>query len=502
MFETIPVRGFRIVLSADRTLMANYPTLLEGMAGAAQATATPLPVMDGLLARRVPTVGVRAAQAPLGLRRIEAALLEAGFDPDDIAVVPPEKLPRAVGPDTRIVAVSSGDPVGLGMYTSTMTAIDGGRAYTVVLFKRLVAEVRRLRRMFPKLKLVVGGPGAWQLVQHDDVRRRLGINHVVNGYAEGDAGKIFRRLTSGEALPEVVDCTWRGDGAIPPVRGATMMGIVEISRGCGLGCGFCTIARVPMVHLPLETILADAQTNVAAGVRDISLISEDVFRYGGEGGGPNPSALLGLLRRLRTMPGLRMMQLDHANVSSVAALSDAELAEMHELLTGGAARHVWVNLGVETASGGLLVTGGGAAKMRPFAADDWAEACREQVRRLVRAGFTPMISLIVGLPGETPGDIEGTRRWVQGLRGERVVVLPVLLAPLEPEAHRPLKVGEVHPEHWRLFEESCRFNVRRLPRLFWDDAKHAGVPAGRRALIALLAAMNVMWWKVLFAYRS
>ena len=50
---------------------------------------------------------------------------------------------------------------------------------------------------------------------------------------------------------------------------------MEITRGCGLGCDFCTLAREPMRHLPVETILADARTNLNAGVRNIALITED-----------------------------------------------------------------------------------------------------------------------------------------------------------------------------------------------------------------------------------
>ena len=68
-----------------------------------------------------------------------------------------------------------------------------------------------------------------------------------------------------ETVPEVVPGGWHPAVPIPPIRGASTMGVVEISRGCGLGCSFCTIARVPMVHLPPETMLADVRTNVAAG---------------------------------------------------------------------------------------------------------------------------------------------------------------------------------------------------------------------------------------------
>ena len=45
-------------------------------------------------------------RAPLGLRRIEAALIRDGFDPADVAVVRPEDLHRAIGPATRLVGAA------------------------------------------------------------------------------------------------------------------------------------------------------------------------------------------------------------------------------------------------------------------------------------------------------------------------------------------------------------------------------------------------------------
>ena len=103
------------------------------------------------------------------------------------------------------------------------------------------------------------------------------------------------------------------------------MGVVEISRGCGLGCSFCTIARVPMVHLPPETILADVRTNVAAGFENAAVLSEDFFRYGADGMKANPEALIDLLRSIRRIPEVRLIQIDHANVVSVAQYDDRQL---------------------------------------------------------------------------------------------------------------------------------------------------------------------------------
>jgi radical SAM superfamily enzyme YgiQ (UPF0313 family) len=513
-----------VVLTADRTLMARFPTLFDGMVCGSQTTTTPAPLVRCLLAPPVGRDGLRARQAPLGLRRIEAALVRDGWDAAEVAVVRPEELPQALGPRTRIVGLSSGDPLGLGMNSNTMTAIAGGRIHTSRAFQRLARRLaEKLRRLAPQARVVVGGPGAWQLAADDAARRAFGVDHVITGYCEANAADLFRRLADGDSLPPVLEGECPAADGVPPIRGASVMGSVELSRGCGLGCQFCSLARTPMVHLPADTIVADAQTNLAAGVTSVALIGEDVFRYGacatagsssrvllphGRTSRPwhpprvNPPALLSLLGRLRELPGLRLLQTDHANVASAAQFTDDELREVHRLFVGeGRHDFVWLNLGIETASGELLAANGGRAKMAPWPPAEWGDACLDQLRRLVRAGFFPLVSLVFGLPGETADDLERTARWVDQLRGERLAIFPLLYAPLDGRGPA-LGRAEMSPAHWRLLRACYRLNFRWVPQLVWDNQAGAGVGLARRLLLQALGRGQMVWWKSLFAWRS
>ncbi|HUS81004.1 MAG TPA: radical SAM protein, partial [Armatimonadota bacterium] len=80
-------RGRPVVLTADRILMADYDLLFDGMLAASQTTTTPGAVIERLLAPHHRTADGRARVAPMGLRRIEAALAAGGLGPDDVAVV-------------------------------------------------------------------------------------------------------------------------------------------------------------------------------------------------------------------------------------------------------------------------------------------------------------------------------------------------------------------------------------------------------------------------------
>ena len=491
--------GLPVVLTADPTLMADYPILLDGMLVASQTTTTPAPLIQALLMPRRDRRGIRARVAPLGLRRVEAALIDGGFTPEELAVVHPAQLSDAVGPDTRVVGVSCGEPTGAGMSSTTLSAVAGGRCYPAVAFGKLMRRIRRvLQAASAPAKVVVGGAGVWQVAGDPAAGRAFGIDHVITGYAEGNVARILRDLMAGGSLPDVIPGEPVGPGAIPRVRGASTMGVVEISRGCGLGCAFCTLARVPMAHLPRATVLADAKTNVTAGVRNLCVISEDIFRYGAAGLETEPGALLSLLEALREIDGLGLIQTDHANILSASCYSDEQLARTRALMVGPTGQQFpWVNVGVETAAGALLRANGGGAKMGRWADEEWGEVCRTQLRRLCRAGFFPFASLIVGLPGETDADTRRTLDWVESISAERLAVFPVLYAPVDGgAAPAPRRL------QWQLIRACYRLNARWMARVYWDNQRAGGVGPAKRCLMRVLGHGQILLWKTLLALRT
>jgi radical SAM superfamily enzyme YgiQ (UPF0313 family) len=485
-----------IVLSADRTLTAGYSLLFEGMVAASQTTTTPLPLVGPLLLPR------NRGNAPLGLRRIEGALLAGGFGAGEVAVAPPERLLAAVGPETRLIGLSAGEPGGRGMNSSTMTAIAGGRIWPQRAFEQLLERVRRAKRQaHPAVRILFGGSGAWQLEQDAALQQRLGIDHVVTGYAEGSIAEIARELMADPTrVPRVIKGGWRAETPIPPIAGPTTFGAVEISRGCGLGCAFCTIARTPMVHLPPELIAADVRTNLAGGQRSVSLLSEDLFRYGGDGRSANPQALVALLERLRTLEELRLLQVDHANIATVAQFSDAQLRRVRELLAGARQRYLWINIGVESPVGELLRLSGASAKMLGCELAAWGDMCRAQLLRLCEAGYLPLVSLIVGMPGQTPEHIRATTAWVESFGPRAITFFPVLYAPIDTS--RPVVGSDLTREHWRLIRACYRYNFRWIPRMVWDSQAAAGVSLAKRLLLQGTGMGQVGLWNGLFLLRQ
>lgn len=478
--------GFPVVLTADRILTADYPLLLDGMAAASLTTTTPRWLFDRLMAPQLPPEGVRAPLAPLGLRRVEAALRSGGFTETEVAVVAEAQLAAAIGPATRVVGISTGDPCGLGMNSTTMAAIMGGRPWTERGFRRLLASVRQLiAARAPMARVVVGGPGAWQIAGG-----LAGVDLVVGGYCEAGIAAQVRALCDGAApgpvrAPAVAD--------IPLLHGASTMGAVELSRGCGYGCAYCTMAAEPMRHLAPERIVADAELNLGAGRRHLTLLSEDVLRYGG-----SPAAALGLLARLRALPGVGLLQVDHANLTSVARWSDGELAAAVRLLGGPAETTPWINVGVESVDGAQV----NAAKRGGVEPAAWAGHAAEQVRRLVTAGFFPFVSLLLALPDEPPASVAAMQRWSEALfddpaLGGRLGIFPLFHAPVDGRPPVPPTRA-----HWRLLDACWRRNFPRMAQLYGEQQRAVGVGRGRRALIQALGFVQRLQWRGLLAWRA
>src|SRR5215210_1992877 len=200
-------RGKLIVLTAPLTESIDHAGYFI------QMSMPSLPMwLEGILNKKYPNwrdvernPDASARYMPAGLRVLEASLLRA-YNADDIVACYPDDLDKFIGPDTRIVAVSTHNPLGVTFAAGVYTSIFGSAKqpinshYSRELFARVKASPFR-----DNFKVIVGGSGGWQIVQTDSWDE-LSVDSVVEGRSESAATmELFANAIRGEPLPRQID---------------------------------------------------------------------------------------------------------------------------------------------------------------------------------------------------------------------------------------------------------------------------------------------------------
>ena len=488
----------KVVLVADRTLSAKYKILFEGIFATMQTTQVPEIAMRHFVSPPVSTDGSgRAKTAPLGLRRLESALLKyTNLQQHDIVCTTPEAMPGLLGPWVKVVGFSSSDPLGMGMSNTTTANFWKGQLYTKYWTKQMLQIILNARKKYD-FKVVAGGAGAWQLTRYSEKIAEECIDIIFEGYFENLGLRLFEDIVNNRTTEnyfcEKKTCIEKAQ----PITGASLLGIIELSRGCGRGCKFCSMAGKKMEHLPPDKIMADLETNIANGITSVVNGSEDFFRYGSNGIKPDFDKLQNLLRQMRKMKNLSFMQIDHANITSVMQLTDEQLIEIRKLLTWSKKTdYLWVNMGIESANG-HLVAANCPGKISPFRPEDWEEIVCQTAERMTRTGFFSVFSIILGLPGETPDDISKTLRLIKYLGTQKAVIFPVFYEPLLVDQPR-FTLDNMRVEHLQLYRTCYEINFKMVPRLFWDNQRAGGISWIKRVLMQLLGKRETATWRRTF----
>jgi radical SAM superfamily enzyme YgiQ (UPF0313 family) len=471
----------KIVLTSDITMMSSYHGgVLLGFAATLPEKVMPDWIFRWLFCPPVPAAPDGSALlAPCGMRKVEAALLESGFGREEVMVAHPEYLHKAIGRETQIVGITHDDPLGKIAIREIEEMIDRGAPHNRAKFLSLL-EHPSIRRYRPKV--VVGGNGAWELVGED-----VPVDHIYLGEGEGDFPQICRRIMRGEEVPRVIKGSIVAGENIPVNRGASIAGIVEVGRGCWRGCSFCSPAMRTLRHRPLDRILADASINLEAGQGDILLHSEDVFTYGSSGGRPEGEKVIELFRRVKEL-GPSTLDVSHLSLATLHQ-SQGLLREVSSIVgVGSSQKYMSAWIGIETGSCRIMKLHM-PRKALPSAVEEWPEMVRDCYRLLAEESWLPVASLVLGLPGETAGDVDMTIDLVDSLREYTGLMLPLFFTPMAETGLGGLRgFGRERalPEHWELVGLCLEYNLRHLNRLhkLYSERMTAG-PAVHLALRAI-----------------
>jgi radical SAM superfamily enzyme YgiQ (UPF0313 family) len=422
-----------------------------------------------------------ARYMPAGLRTLEAALLRE-YPAEDVVACYPDDLENFIGPRTRLVGVSTHNPLGVTFAAGVYASIFGSSQepinshYARQLFARIQANPHRA-----SFKVIVGGSGGWQIIQTDSYGQ-LGVDCVVEGRGEStDTIQLVQQAIRGEQLPRHVEAGHPKDrdGILIPEK-RTTFGVVEMTTGCGRRCHFCLPDLSPQIDVPKEKIMRGVQANVRQGNKQISLATEDMFIWGQVRTGvpfyfPNREALLDLFSEIANTPGLEQHLLSHATIAP-AVVDPLLIEKLSEVLLDKSPLHLPTHsthpkrkilsplMGLETGSVRMaraIMPG----KAVPFAIEDWPSVVIQGLTILNRNNWFPVMTLMIGNPGETDEDVTATLDLVYEIerRGLFAFLVPSIFTPLHDtrmeKKRGVIQTRELTGLQWQLMMKCWRMNL-------------------------------------------
>jgi len=455
-------KGFEIVITSDRTMMSNH----HGKEFLGFMTTGPVIGLPKWLwmwiaapKMKVDNLG-RPIEAPYGLRKVEAVLQDAGYN---AAIVDPDHIRKHL--DTmKVLMIGHHDFFAYGPPSCEWWMLTGKEPVNRVSFRRFMESpaVREAKRR--GVKIIVGGPAAWQWLWALEEWKKWGVDCVVDGEAELVITDIVEAALNNESLPDYV---YVGPADVPSVeqipiiKGASVNGLVEIMRGCPRGCRFCSVTLRPLRFISIERIVKEVKVNVKAGVKNTILHSEDVLLYYADGVKPRPEPVLRLHEAvLKTTTG--SIAWSHA---SLAAIKYAEekyrlVSKLMNDMIIPRQKYIGVEVGIETGSVRLakIIM---PMKSAPYSPKQWPEVVEDAFRIMHENHIVPAATLIFGLPEEKPEDIMATAELLDRLKPYRSLIVPMFFVPMGVLKNKEwFRTHMLREEHIDVLIQCLRHSVR------------------------------------------
>ncbi|HVY33449.1 MAG TPA: tRNA (N6-isopentenyl adenosine(37)-C2)-methylthiotransferase MiaB [Caulobacteraceae bacterium] len=346
--------------------------------------------------------------------------------------------------------------------------------------EKVYSELGRLKEMRDekaeagqgRMGVVVAGCVA-QAEGEEIIRRAPVVDLVVGPQAYHRLPELIARASrkAGERLAADFTPEEKFD-ALPKAREASgVSAFLTVQEGCDKFCTFCVVpyTRGGEYSRPPEAILAEAQGLAAQGVREFTLLGQNVNAYGGPGG------LAGLIRRVAKIEGVKRIRYTTSHPREMDDALIAAHADTPELMP-------YLHLPVQSGSDRIL-----RAMNRGHTTEDYLTLLSKV--RAARPDIALSGDFIVGFPGESDADFEATLSLMREVAYASAFAFKYSRRPGTPAAALPGQVEEQVKEErlarlLALLEEQQRaFNAdqvgRTLDVLFEREGRHEGQILGR-----------------------
>ena len=344
-------------------------------------------------------------------------------------------------------------------------AADGRRVTIAVAGCVAQAEGEEILRRAPAVDLVVGPQSYHRL---PDLLQRAERNGTAID-TEFPADDKFNHL----AAPSIATMRARGASAF-----------VTVQEGCDKFCTFCVVpyTRGMETSRPVKQVIADIERLAGAGVREITLIGQNVNAYHGDGPDGQPWTLARLLARIAEISGVDRLRYTTSHPRDMTDDLIAAHRDLPQLMPQ-------MHLPVQSGSDRVL-----AAMNRRHTRADYLRIV-DQVRD-ARPGLALTSDFIVGFPGETDSDFADTLALISEVGFSGAYSFKYSPRPGTPGADMDDQIAEeIKTERLQRLQDAIErsqaaFNRRCLGRcfgvLFEHEGRYPGQIVGRSPYLQLV----------------
>jgi tRNA-2-methylthio-N6-dimethylallyladenosine synthase len=265
---------------------------------------------------------------------------------------------------------------------------------------RLIAhlgEAKRLKTEQPER--VVGVGGCWAQSVKEEVFDRFPFVDVAFG--PGQIHKLAEFLTSDSITAQGFFEFEDVSGHLPMKREREFQAWVQISQGCNCVCAYCIVpsTRGREVSRAPDEIVGEISALVSEGVREVTLLGQNVNSYGRDLPKERRVPFSGLLSLVDSINGIERIRYTSPHPKDMredVIRAHAELPALCE----------HIHLPLQSGSSGVL-----KAMKRTYNRDRYLDRVALIREHLPDAALTT--DIIVGFPGETDADFEETLEVVE-----------------------------------------------------------------------------------------
>ena len=277
--------------------------------------------------------------------------------------------------------------------------------------EKLYSDLGRLRVMReerdPSRPLTIGVTGCVAQAEGAEILRRAPtVDLVVGPQTYHRLPELLRKVHEGQKVVETEYAVEDKFAHLPhhnrrAVQKRGVTAFLTVQEGCDKFCTFCVVpyTRGSEVSRPLDQIMSEARELVDAGVKEITLLGQNVNAWHGVSADGDVLHLGDLLYQLAKIDGLKRLRYTTSHPRDM----DDSLIAAHKNL---GMLMPYLHLPVQSGSDRIL-----KAMNRQHKADDYLHLI-DRIRK-ARPDIAFSGDFIVGFPGETDEDFEATMKLVQ-----------------------------------------------------------------------------------------